>query len=331
LLREGADSVNADAGLMAAGRLVDRRTAGRDFGDVDFGRDMVDFGFAVVALGLAVVLALTVRGLAAALGLAVVRALDAVVRGLAGAFLAATGLAAADMVVIAGLAAVRGLLTRGLVALDEEARLVAGRDAEAFGLAAGLRLAAGRGLAGFRAVLVLDMAGIFADDMVLDAAISIFAAVDIALVAVFIAVIADDIVLADVDALVAAAVIFVAAMLTLVAADDTFLAAAIGVAELRAELLRTERAALVRRAVERDAVDRDAVLRVDRDAVVFLAAELRAGFAAELLAVLGLAAELRTVDLDFGRLAVPLDALRLTDLLRAVLAELRRLAARVVD
>ena len=315
---------------MEAGRLVDRRTAGRDFGDVDFGRDIVDFGFAVVALGLAEVLALIVRGLAAAFGLAVVFALDTVVRGLAGAFLATAGLAAADMV-IAGLAAVRGLLTRGLVALEVVERLVAGRDAEAFGLAAGLRLAAGRGLAGFRVVLVLAMAGIFADDMVLDAAISIFAAVDIALVAVFIAVIADDIVLADVDALVAAVVIFVAAMETLVAADDTFLAAAIGVAELRAELLRTERAALVRRAVERDAVDRDAVLRVDRDAVVFLAAELRAGFAAELLAVLGLAAELRTVDLDFGRLAVPLDALRLTDLLRAVLAELRRVAARVVD
>jgi hypothetical protein len=307
---------------MPAGRLVDRRTAGRDFGDVDFGRDIVDFGLAVVALGLAVVLALIVRGLAAAFGLAVVFARDTVVRGLAGAFLAMAGLAAADMV-IPGLAAVRGLLTRGLVALDEEARLVAGRDAEAFGLAAGLRLAAGRGLAGFRVVVVLAMAGIFADDMALDAAVSAFAAVDIALVAVFIAVIADDIVLADVDALVAAVVIFVAAMDTLVAADDTFLAAAIGVAELRAELLRTERVALVRRAVERDAVD--------RDAVVFLAAVLRAGFAAVLLAVLGLAAEFRIVDLDFGRLAVPLDALRLTDLLRAVLAELRRLAARVVD
>ena len=37
------------------------------------------------------------------------------------------------------------------------------------------------------------------------------------------------------------------------------------------------------------------------------------------------------LELGLGRLAVPLDALRLTDLLRAVLAGLRRVAARVVD
>jgi hypothetical protein len=76
------------------------------------------------------------------------------------------------------------------------------------------------------------------------------------------------------------------------------------------------------------------VLRDDRDAllrVAGLAAELRAGFAAELRTVFGLALDDLELDVDFGRLVVPLDALRLTDLLRAVLAELRRLAARVLD
>ena len=48
------------------------------------------------------------------------------------------------------------------------------------------------------------------------------------------------------------------------------------------------------------------------------------------VAVLGVALDVLELELD-GRLAAPLDALRPTDLLRAVLAELRRVAARVVD
>ena len=72
-------------------------------------------------------------------------------------------------------------------------------------------------------------------------------------------------------------------------------------------------------------VDREAVLRVVARAAVPLA-----GFAALLRAVLGVALDVLELELD-GRLAAPLDALRPTDLLRAVLAELRRVAARVVD
>ena len=94
------------------------------------------------------------------------------------------------------------------------------------------------------------------------------------------------------------------------------------------------RAAVAREPVEREAVDREAVLRVDRDAalrVVARAAVLLAGFAAVLRAVVDLALDVLELELELGRLAVPLDALRLTDLLRAVLAGLRRAAARVVD
>jgi hypothetical protein len=174
-----------------------------------------------------------------------------------------------------------------------------------------------------------------ASDIVLAAAVSAFAAVIMALVAVFIDLMACDIVCAEVVALLAAAVILVAAVVTLVAAEVTFLAAVAGVAELRLlRLVVLLRAAPEREAVERDAVARDAVPRVDREAVlrvVALAAVLLAGFAALLRAVLGLALDVLELELD-GRLAVPpLDALRLTDLLRAVLAELRRVAARVVD
>jgi hypothetical protein len=171
-----------------------------------------------------------------------------------------------------------------------------------------------------------------ADDIVLAAAVSAFAAVIMALVAVFIDFIADDIVCADAVALVAAAVILVAADVTLVAAEETPLAAVAGVAELR-----VARVVVLLRAVvdpERDAVDRDAVLRVDRDPalrVVVLAA-VPVDVPAELLReALGLVPDDLEVELDLGRLAVPLDALRLTDLLRGVLAELRRVAARVVD
>jgi len=173
-----------------------------------------------------------------------------------------------------------------------------------------------------------------ADDIILAAAVSAFAAVIMALVAVFIDFMADDIVCADAVALVAAAVILVAADVTLVAAEDTPLAAVAGVAELRlARLVVLLRAVL---GPERDAVDRDAVLRVDRDPalrVVVLAA-VPVAVLAELLRGdldFDVVPDDLEVELDLGRLAVPLDALRLTDLLRAVLAELRRVAARVVD
>jgi hypothetical protein len=322
-------------------RLVDRRVDGRaDFGVAVRGLETVDFGLAVDALGLAAVdLAFTVElvevRLVAVLGLA-----ELVV----------------DLVVVR-LAAVRGLLV--LVAEDRpdvdrlavervdegrraddrlaEERVADDRRAVEVRLAVERRFAAGR-----RADDVAD-AGL-AVDIVLAAAVSAFAAAVMDLVAVFIACIADDIVLADDVALVAAAVILVAADVTLVAADDTVRAALAGVAELRLELRvdRVERDAVLR--AGRDAVRRAAVLRVDRAVVLrvdradVLRVDRDAGFRVVDEAVpAGLAAVLRrAVDLarlvalvDFGRLAVP-DALRLTDLLRAVLAGLRRLAARVV-
>jgi hypothetical protein len=305
LLRDccGADRVSDEPGRIDAdeGRLPERlvvlRTAGRDLGVVVRGRDCVDLGFAVVAFGLAVradVVVLLVRE--------VLRDPAAVV------------LTVPD--------AVLGLDVPVDRDRDEDDDL--DRDA-ARGLAADGRLMPpGIGLTA---------------DMVFAAAVSALAAVDMALVAVFIARMADDIVLADAVALVAAAVILVAAVFTLVAADETFLAAVAGVDELRlavllrAALPRVERAALKRVAEERDAVDRDAVLRVDRDAELRAAgrgAELRADVAVVRRLVLGLAMDDLVLDADFGRLAVPLDALRLTDL-RAVLAELRRVAARVLD
>jgi len=195
-------------------------------------------------------------------------------------------------------------------------------------LAAGLRALVVREVVARRAGLAAATG--LADDIVLAAAVSAFAAVIMAFVAVFIDLMAVDIVCADDDALVAAAVILVAAEVTLVAAEDTVLAAVAGVAELRLAVLRP--AALERDPVEREAVDRDAVVRVDREAVlrVARAAVPLAGFAALLRAVLDVALDVLELELD-GRLAAPLDALRPTDLLRAVLAELRRVAARVVD
>jgi hypothetical protein len=220
-------------------------------------------------------------------------------------------------------------------------------------------------------VLVLDVPAVrlagaaagFAVCIVLAAAVRAFAAVVIALVAVFIARMADDIVLADAVALVAAAVILLAADVTLVAADETVFAAVAGVADvplavvrrtvvrpaprvlvLRVPVLRVpvlrpaegrlvvlrpvvRRAAVEREEVERDAVDRDAELRVGREVVFRVEAP-----AADLVVRVPLAAALDDLELDVdGRLAVPFDALRLTDLLRAELAELRRVAARVVD
>jgi hypothetical protein len=290
-------------------RLVDLRVDGRaDFIVAVRGRDTLDFGLAVDDFGLAVVaLAAVVLGLAvvdrraAVDRLAVVR--DRVVE---------------DDAVVRGFAAVRGLVTLGL-AVDALGLAARGLDALLDREDAGL---------GFAALRVLVLAIGLAADMVLAAAVSAFAAVAIDLVAVFIDRMADDIVLAEVVALVAAAVILLAADVTLVAAEDMFLAAAIGVAELLVEELRRAEVR-AREAVPR--VDRDAVLLVEREAV--LRVEREAGLRAVDEAVPALAiverVDLRALLLVFGRLAVP-DALRLTDLLRAALAELRRLAARVV-
>jgi hypothetical protein len=196
--------------------------------------------------------------------------------------------------------------------------------------------------------------------MVLAAVMSAFAAVLIALVAVFIDCIADDIVRADAVALVAAAVILLAAEVTLVAADETPRAAVAGVVPARLDVLRRvvvlrlvplrlavlrlpllrlaavlRRAAVDRDAVVREAVDRDAVVRVDRDAALRgVALDVVRRLDVELLVrrADGMSDDVPVEpDMDFDRLAVPRDALRLTGLLRAELAELRRVAARVVD
>jgi hypothetical protein len=303
LLFDGPASVSEGAGLLAgiegrldAGLLV-RRADGRDLGAADRGLDAVDLGLAVPALGLLLVLLLVLlldAEFDAPFGLAAV--LDpAAVLDLAVPDLAAVDLAAVDRPAV-DLAAV----DRPAVALDlEDAGLVVADRVADLGFAAALGLT------------VVAATG-FAADMVFAAAVSAFAAVVMALVAVFIACMAEDIVLADDVALVAAAVIFVAADVTLVAADDTVLAADAGVAELRAELLLAEF---------------DAVLRVDREALRLVAAVV---LRATPRIAIGCAPLAPLPPLVFGRLAVPLDALRLTDLLRAVLAELRRVAARVV-
>ena len=305
--REGADRLSEEADRIAdddeEGRLdvllVLRRAAGRDLGAADLGRDVVDFGRAVVALGLAAVRRAAV---------AVVPAPAFSAEPIAGlCFAEVLGLAAElrDLVERAAVVPVREAAVRdelrepGLLEVDR----VAGRRAALVE----------RRVPPLREVLAAGLA----DDMVLAAAVSALAAVVMALVAVFIACIADDIVLADAVALVAAAVILLAADVTLVAADDTVLAAVTGVAVVRRAVLRA--------AVDRDAVERDAVLRVDRDAELRVDLAVPAGFAAVFMAV-----DVLVLELDFGRLAVPLDALRLADL-RAVLAELRRVAARVVD
>ena len=299
-----------------------RRTDGRaDFGVAVRGRETRDFGLAVEDFGLAEVALAAVEALAVLVERTVVR------------FAAVRGLAVLVERTVVRLAAVRGLLTRGLA---EEAF---GRADEAFGFAVvdrltvALRAVEALRVAGLRAVedalravearLTVVAATGLAVCIVLAAAVRALAAVAMALVAVFIDRMADDIVLADVVALVAAAVILVAADVTLVAAEVMFLAAAIGLAELREEVRRD---AVLR--VERDArvrVERAAVLRVDRDAGLRVVDEAVPALLAAMVRVLfGLA----LMVLAFGR-AVP-DALRLTDLLRAVLAELRRVAARVV-
>jgi hypothetical protein len=187
-------------------------------------------------------------------------------------------------------------------------------------------------------------AGAFAVDIFLAASVRALAAAIIALVAVFIDCMADDIVFADAVAFVAAVVIFVAADVTLVAADDTFLAATAGVAEpapavVRRAVVRVAvprvvvvRPAVLRRAaVERGAVDRDAELRVDRETVPLAVGAVDRADLVVVLRDLDVALDDLELELGCDRLAVPLDALRLTDLLRAVLAGLRRAAARVVD
>jgi len=348
LLRDcvGADSDSEDAGRtpvaagrLAAGRLLDLRDAGRDFGAADRGRELVALGLAVVALGVAEFCDC---------------APSRVEPGMSGMAALARAVVPAALVVLVE-AARRVDVPRADEARVDDRRADEARVDEARVdeprvdevpvdvLLADVLLDDGRVdvllAAGLRALVVREVvarrAGLaaatgLADDIVLAAAVSAFAAVIMAFVAVFIDLMAVDIVCADDDALVAAAVILVAAEVTLVAAEDTVLAAVAGVAELRLAVLRP--AALERDPVEREAVDRDAVVRVDREAVlrVARAAVPLAGFAALLRAVLDVALDVLELELD-GRLAAPLDALRPTDLLRAVLAELRRVAARVVD
>jgi hypothetical protein len=346
LLRDcdGVDSVSDDAGLIAledgrlAGRLVDLRAAGRDFGAADRGRDVVDLGLPLVALGVA-----EFRAPAA------VRAVDPALLPLVLAFGRAV-LARVVRVVLAALVdeprvdepradELRVEVLRVEVRPDDvrdDGRVA--DDVRDDGRVEVARLVVDvlRALVARPVVRLAGLAGAgLADDITLAAAVSAFAAVIMALVAVFIDFMAVDIVCADAVAFVAAAVILVAADVTLVAAEDTPLAAVAGVAELRlTRLVVLLRAVLEREAVERGAVDRDAVLRVDRDLVLrvlALAAVPLAGVAAVLRVALDVVPDDLEVELDLGRLAAPLDAPRLTDLLRAELAELRRVAARVVD
>jgi hypothetical protein len=142
-------------------------------------------------------------------GLAVRRALAAVVRALAAVVLALLPVVRALLAVVRALAVPVGL------AEDRDLRALG------FGAAAGIALAV---------------------DIVLAAAVSDFAAVVMAFVAVFIACMAVDIVLAEDVALVAAAVILLAADVTLVAADETVRAATCADGEL---LLAVVRLALV--------------------------------------------------------------------------------------
>jgi hypothetical protein len=307
-----------------AGRLVDLRAVGRDFGAAERGLDEVDLDLVLEAR------------------LAAGRAVEPVPVPL---------MPALDWALLAREPRAderREDAPRADVLLDEvlrvvELRVEALRDdgrVDDVDRADGRVDEARRVVDGLRALVVrvVRLAGLagsgFADDIVLAAAVSAFAAVIMALVAVFIDFIAVDIVWADAVAFVAAAVILVAADVTLVAAEETPRAAVAGVAEpLLARLVVLLRAAVGREVLERDVVDRGAVLR-DRDPalrVVALAVVPLAEPAALPRVDLDVPPDDLEVELDLGRLAVPLDALRLTDLLRAVLAELRRVAARVVD
>ncbi len=284
-----------DAERLAAGLLAGRRAAGRDRAAVARGRDEVDLEPEPEVVD--------VPGFAA---------LDAVVRDLVELVRVAVPRAAEGLVEV-----VRRLV---VVVLDVPAARRAGAAAMTF-----------------------------ADDIFLAASVRALAACIMALVAVFIDCIAEDIVFADAVALTAADVILVAADVTLVAADDTFLAAVAGVAEpalavvRRAVLLAAvprvavvrpavvRRAVVRRAAVEPDAVDRDVDLPVAREAVLRAVGVVDRADLVVVLRDLDDALDDLELELGFDRLAVPLDALRLTDLLRAVLAEPRRPAARVVD
>ena len=296
VVRAGPDDERPAAGLLAG-----RRAAGRDRAAVDLVRDEVVLDRDVVDLELEPEV-FDVAGFAA---------LDVVLRDLAEVVLADVPLVAEGLVEV-----VRRLV---VVVLDVPAARRTG--------AAAMTLA---------------------DDIFLAASFRALAACIMALVAVFIDCMADDIVFADAVAFVAADVILVAADVTLVAADDTFLAATAGVAAppavvRRAVLLAAVprlavvRPAVVRRAVvrrapvERAVVDRDVDLPVERDAVLRAVGLADRADLAVVLRDLDDALDDLELELGFDRLAVPLDALRLTDLLRAVLAEPRRVAARVVD
>jgi hypothetical protein len=291
MLSEDVVRAGLDALRLAAGLLAGRRAAGRDRAAVALGRDELDREPEVV----------DVPGFAA---------LDAVVRDLVELVRVAVPRAAEGLV---------DVVRRRVVVLDVPAARRAGAAAV-----------------------------IFADDIFLAASVRALAACIMALVAVFIDCMADDIVFADAVALVAADVILVAADVTLVAADDTFLAAVAGVAAppavvRRAVLLAAvprltvvrpavvRRAVVRRAAVERDAVDRDVDLPVEREAVLRAVGVADRVDLVVVLRDLDDALDDLELELGFDRLAVPLDALRLTDLLRAVLAEPRRVAARVVD
>jgi hypothetical protein len=323
---EGADSVSDDAGRIAdeagrlAERLVDLRAVGRDFDAAARGLDVVDLDRAVEAR--------------LAAGCGVEPAAAPLIRALPDELRDDERRDDVPRVDVRRAAVLRAEELR-----DDEARDDGRVDDD--DRADGRVDVARRLVDGLRALVlrVVRLAAMaisgLADDIVLAAAVSALAAVIMALVAVFIDFIADDIVCADAVAFVAAAVILVAADVTLVAAEETPRAAVAGVAELRLpRLVVLLRAAVERGVLERDAVDRDAVLRVDRDPalrVLALAGVPVAEPAALLRADRDTAPDDLEVELDLGRLAVPLDALRLTDLLRAVLAELRRVAARVVD
>jgi hypothetical protein len=186
LLRDccGVDSVSDDAGFiaaddgrLAAGRLVDLRAVGRDFGAADRGRDVVDLGLAVVARA-------EPDRLAA----------DRAVEPAAARRVPADPVARDDELRVDEPRDDVPRVELRDVELRDEGRvddvLDDGRVDVARRLVDGLRALVVRLVV--RPVVVAGAA--LADDIVLAAAVSAFAAVIMALVAVFIDLIADDIV-----------------------------------------------------------------------------------------------------------------------------------------
>jgi len=223
--------------------------------------------------------------------------------------LLAAGLLALAAVTRAGDLAVTDLLAGdlapdGLAADDLRAD---GRPAVAVFAVA--RLAAGRLAAGRRAGAAAGLAA----DIELAAVLRAFAAVVIALVALFTDCMAVDSVRADDVALVAAAVILVAAEVTLVAADETVRAAVAGV-ELADEARRLGRA-VVRAPLVVRAVLRGLAVRADFVAVVRAGDLPPAGRAAAVV---------------LGRPAERCEALELTDRVLPERAGLRPAFARAV-